>query len=272
MIPDYTSACRLGSLRGARIGVPWNVIALELESNANEPERAALAEEIRAFHESLKVMKTFGTTIIDAEFSMARELKNSPHEARICLADYIVNLPSYLDKLSYNPADVHTLNDVRNWTKSHGCIEDYPRRNTYIWDMALGETGELPYNNTDPKFWEAYQELQHLGGPGGLLGALDRHRLSAVILPTSIAARYAAVVGAPVITVPLGYYSDNMQLDTRFGTVLSGPGIPFGLSFLGKPWGERDLIGLAFDFEQRTMVRRKGKPLIRPRAEISTCT
>lgn len=270
-MPDYVAACKLESLSGARIGVPWDIIALELKRNITLPQLAALAEELQALQGALQLMRSAGTTIVDARFAMAEELVNTKLDGTLSTADFVVNLTTYLGKLSFNSAGVRTLRDVRDWTRRHGCQEDYPRRDTFTWDTALGETEVPAYNNTDPRFWIAYQELQRLGGPGGLLGALSRHRLKAIVLPTSIAAKYAAVVGAPVVSVPLGYYSDKLQAHKRWDTVLSGPGIPFGLSFLGRPWSERDLIGLAFAFEQRTLVRRKGKPLVRPRVEIPTC-
>ena len=42
----------------------------------------------------------------------------------------------------------------------------------------------------------------------------------------------------------------------------------FGLSFLGARWSEAKLIGLAYAFEQRTMVRDKVQPYIVPSTEI----
>jgi len=42
----------------------------------------------------------------------------------------------------------------------------------------------------------------------------------------------------------------------------------FGLSFLGQPWSEADLIGYAYAFEQRTMVRNKVQPYIVPTTEL----
>jgi amidase len=42
----------------------------------------------------------------------------------------------------------------------------------------------------------------------------------------------------------------------------------FGLSFLGARFTEAQLIGLAYAFEQRTMVRNKVQPYIRPNIEL----
>jgi amidase len=42
----------------------------------------------------------------------------------------------------------------------------------------------------------------------------------------------------------------------------------FGLSFLGARFTEAKLIGLAYAFEQRTMVRNKVQPYIMPNVEL----
>jgi len=50
----------------------------------------------------------------------------------------------------------------------------------------------------------------------------------------------AAISGYPSITVPAGFVS----------------GLPIGLSFIAKPWNEKQLIEIAYAFEQTTGVRR----------------
>lgn len=42
----------------------------------------------------------------------------------------------------------------------------------------------------------------------------------------------------------------------------------FGLSFLGQPWSEANLIGYAYAFEQRTQVRNKVQPYLVPTTEL----
>ena len=52
--------------------------------------------------------------------------------------------------------------------------------------------------------------------------------------------RYAAVSGYPNITVPAGFVSD----------------LPIGVSFIGRPYAEPELIRMAYAFEQATLARR----------------
>jgi len=42
----------------------------------------------------------------------------------------------------------------------------------------------------------------------------------------------------------------------------------FGISFIGPAWSEASLIGFAYAFEQRTMVRNKVQPYIVPSTEL----
>lgn len=67
--------------------------------------------------------------------------------------------------------------------------------------------------------------------PGYVCQASDPYRAPVV----------AALSGRPAITVPAG---------------LSRDGLPIGLEFMGRPGGEADLIGLAFDYEHHTNHRR----------------
>ena len=43
----------------------------------------------------------------------------------------------------------------------------------------------------------------------------------------------------------------------------------FGLSFIGRAWSEADLIGYAYAFEQRTMVRDQVQPYLVPKTELA---
>ena len=54
-----------------------------------------------------------------------------------------------------------------------------------IWNQSLA----LDYNNTDIRAWTAYQNDLLLGGPDGLLGAISRDNLAAVLLPTQFSPR-----------------------------------------------------------------------------------
>ncbi|KAG9242148.1 amidase [Calycina marina] len=258
-LPDYLAACKFSALSGARIGVPRNVIEL-FGPDYYVPQLAA-------FEKAITTMRAAGAIIVDnTNFTGAAAFFNSTAEIEVLNADFLVNLATYLSELTYNPNDVHNLEDVRKFTQTFA-LEGYPDRDTAVWDNALDTQG---WNNTDPRFWAAYQEDVYFGGAGGLLGTLEQFNLDAVILPTDFASSWAAIIGAPIVTVPLGFMPANTTVvKNSRGLVEEGPNIPFGLSFLGGRFDEATLIGLAYAFEQRTMVRDQVQPYIVPNTELA---
>lgn len=256
-IPDYVAACNLSALSGARLGVPRNVISL-FSDNTTGPITDA-------FEEALGIFEAAGAIIVDnTNFTAAKEFKSSTLPTEILNADFVVNLQSYLELLTDNPNNITSLAVLRNFTQAFP-LEDYPIRDTGEWDKALQN-----WNNTDPRFWPAYQQNMFYGGEGGLLGAIERNSLDAVILPTKFGHDYAAVIGSPVVTVPLGSYPVGTPIvKNSWGLVQSAPNLPFGISFLGPKFTEATLIGLAYAFEQKTKIRDKIQPYIVPSIELA---
>ena len=126
-------------------------------------------------------------------------------------------------------------------------------------------------SNTSPEFWPTYQQNLYFGGEGGILGALERHRLDAVILPTVLAASIPALVGTPIVTIPLGAapVATSLEKESFWDVVEMAPGIPFGISFLGAKWSEETLLEMAYAFEQRTLVRERLKRYINPHMDLT---
>jgi len=205
-IPDYVTACRPGALKGARIGIPFNIL-----NGDPTPESAAFAA-------ALEVMKVAGAELVSANFT-------SPHaviNASVLQADFVSDLAAYLAELTHNPHNITSLEDLRRFTQTFPA-EEWPSRNTAMWDAALG----LAYNNTDFRFWAALQQNYYGGGEGGLLGAIKRNNVSAIALPSSQSPGRAAVVGAPVVTVPLGFWPDGTDVrNSSRGRAAQAPDIP----------------------------------------------
>lgn len=105
----------------------------------------------------------------------------------------------------------------------------------------------------------------------GITGALDRYNLDALVMPTFAAFHLPAIAGLPVVTVPLGNMPESTPviLNAKRSLIASAPGVPFGVSFVGRRWSEETLLGLAYAFEQRTNVRRLRKPTILPETQLS---
>lgn len=257
-LPDYSAACKLSGLRGKRIGIPRNVI----DKAVVDLDPAVFA----AFEEAISVMSTAGAEIIeDTNFTAYSEYLAYSGSQKVIAIDFKTDLADYLSNLRTNPNAVYDLEDVRNFTW-HCPLEEYPSRDTRVWDAALS----VPIDNTSPEFWHLYQRNLYYGGKGGVLGALSRHNLDAVILPTQVAPGIPALVGSPAITVPLGSMPDGSPtLRNRRGNLIrSAPGAPFGISFLGDRWNEETLIAMAYAFEQRAHQRQKIRRYIEPETEL----
>jgi amidase len=256
-VPDYPAACQFDALLGKRIGVPRNAIGTRSRNTAPIYD---------AFEAALVTLRHAGAIIVEnTNYTAYAQYLNSSAEDIVLSGDFGPNLAAYLAQLTYNPNDVTDLAEVTNFTKTFPA-EEYPSRDTAIFDASLA----LNFTNTDAQFWAAYQEDLFLGGPGGILGALATYKLDAVVLPTRVASGISAIIGAPVVTVPLGSYPANQTVITngRGNLNATAPGIPFGLAFAGGYWSEETLIGFAYAFEQRTHVREKVKPYIRPTIEL----
>jgi amidase len=180
-------------------------------------------------------------------------------------ADFATNLRSYLARLETNPNNILDIEGLRNYTQRDP-REEYPASDTAEWDAALAAR----INNTSPEFWAMYQNNLRIGGEGGVLGALSRHKLDALILPTAVSPYLPALVGTPVITVPLGAFPNGTKsIFNEFGNLVQvAENIPFGISFMGADWGEAPLIGMAYAIEQRTLAREKLKRYIELESEV----
>lgn len=183
-LPNYVAACNYSSLRGKRIGIPRNVIT-------TEPGDGPV---LAAFESAVRVIRKAGANIVDNLNITANALdqyENGNASTMVVEADFVSDLPdNYLSKLTYNPESIHDLEDVSNFTHAFP-PEDYPDRDTAIWDQSLA----LGFNNTDPRFWAAYQINLQTAGPQGILGLLTNYSLDALVLPTDFSPGLPALVG-----------------------------------------------------------------------------
>lgn len=258
-VPDYPAACQFDALLGKRIGVPRNAIGTRGRNTGPIYD---------AFESALDVLRNAGAVIVEnTNYTAYAQYVQSDAESVVLDGDFGPNLAAYLAQLTYNPNDVNDLAGVTNFTKRFGA-EEYPSRDVAVFEESLVQAKN--FTNTSPEFWAAYQEDLYLGGPGGVLGALATYNLDAVVLPTRVSPGISAIIGAPVITVPLGAFPSNTTVvpNGRGNLNATAPGVPFGISFAGGYWSEETLIGFAYAFEQRTNVRGRVKPYIQPNIEL----
>lgn len=118
--PDYVDACNISSLRGARIGIPRNLI---------DPTHVPDNTVIDVFNAAVEMINDAGATIIDNINITANALaiyNDGSNEEIVLEVDFVTDLPGkYLSMLTSNPNNVHNLADLSNFTH-HFPQEDYP--------------------------------------------------------------------------------------------------------------------------------------------------
>lgn len=125
-VPDYVGACQFNALKGKRLGVVRNLIDLTYDATA--------APIIPVFDAALEVLKAAGAIIVEnTNFTGYDALNEGDYSNIVLEADFVSDLPrEYLSKLTYNPNNIHSLSDLRNFTHTYP-LEDWPQRDTLIW-------------------------------------------------------------------------------------------------------------------------------------------
>lgn len=257
--PDYVAACKKSGLKGRRIGVPRQMTTA-FQDPACDPALAI-------FDSALDVLRSAGAIVVDnIKMPGLDHIFEKPYGDVVLGADYIADLPKeYLSKLKTNPNNITSVSDLQDFTRNLPS-EDYPERDTGVWQEAL----DLGFDNTSPQFWGNYTEQIYYAGPQGLTGALKNHSLDAIVVPTPYSYFLSAVLGTPAISVPFGKApADTKPQKNSFGNLyVTAPNQPFGLGFAGAKFSEEMLIGMAYAFEQRTNVRKQVHPHIQPKTEL----
>ncbi|KAH9925030.1 amidase signature enzyme [Epithele typhae] len=239
IVPDYTKALDKNALKGARLGVLRQFLA-----NV-DPVIVA------AFNSSLVTMKKLGATIVDpVDFPSFEELQASNNETIVLNVDFKVDVNSYIAELVEVPTGVENLAGLIQFNTDHANEELIPP----FWDdQSQFITSES--TTVNQTFFDALAADRDLGATRGIDAALAAHRLDALILPTDVSSTPAAIVGYPIVTVPLGFFPPDTPLAPAEPTREGGPNRPFGLSFLGTAFSEFGLVGMAFAYEQATHTR-----------------
>jgi len=235
LLHDFGAALNADALRGARLGMMLPFFDTPVGVGA-------------VYASALQALKRAGAVLVDAlplpDLALLRM-----HERTVMLHELKAGLGAYLARLP-PCAPVHSLAEVIAFNRRHAST-------AMAWfgqdrlEAALA-SGAL----TDSAYLSARAVCLQLARDDGIDGLLQRHRLDALIAPTTgpawcidlvhgdppiaHSASLAAVAGTPGITVPAG--------DLH--------GLPLGLCFYGAAWSEPRLLDLAFAFEQATLCRR----------------
>ena len=233
-IPDYKSALRKDALRGARIGVLRQAYERETTS----------AEVVKVFMAAVEDMKKAGATIVDpATIDGLTEIRRAQGAGSCGGFKYDIN--RYLASLGER-VPVKTLEAVIRSRRFHPSVE-----------LRLTRAQESAENGPESDACKAEGEYRERFR-AAVLKTMEAAKLDAFVYPTwsnpprligdlttphgDNSQVFSPVTGFPSVNVPMGY-------------VLEGR-LPAGITFYGRPWDERSLIGLAYSYEQATRHRR----------------
>lgn len=233
---DYSSNLTADGLRDKRIGV-----IRSYSGAGSNPDVEAILES------SIEDLKTQGAEIVDDIRYEAEGMDDAEYE--VLLYEFRADLNSYLQRSN---APVQSLTDLIAFNEAHADTV------MPIFDQDIFLQAEEKGPLTDPKYQEALATSKRLA-QAAIDNAMKKHRLDALIAPTNGPAwmidhvngdnyhigssSVAAISGYPNITVPAGHIS----------------GLPIGLSFIGSAWNEKQLIEIAYAFEQARRARQAPK-------------
>lgn len=229
---DYLAALTPDALRGRRIGVLR-------QSMGEHPAIDAAAE---AAYASLRAASA---TLVDVQIPTWGQWGDA--EYTLMRVEFRQGLEAYLHRAGSPFAGLAALAE---WNRANA-PRVMPWFGQEIFEKALALDAK-----DEPAYRSARAMARRLAWEEGLRPLFEQQRFDALVGPTNgpawpidvvlgdppgnSAYGIAAVAGTPSITVPMGALGE----------------LPLGLVFLGKPWGEAELLAMAADFEHRTRARR----------------
>ena len=229
---DYSANLTADALNGKRIGVIRSYHGAGSDTRVDAILDASIA-----------AMQAKGATMVDVTFD-GGTMGDAEYE--VLLYEFRADLNAYLEK---SAAPVQSLADLIefNAMNAEAVMPDFGQEIFLAAEMK----GPL----TDAAYLEALRTSKRIA-QSGIDDLIGEHQLDALIAPSNGPAwmidpvngdnfsigssSLAAVSGYPSITVPAGFVA----------------GLPVGLSFIGKAWNEKQLIEIAYAFEETTGVRR----------------
>lgn len=196
-VPDYVGSCQIPDLTSFRIGVPRNGIT-------------GVADTImESFENALTQLKSAGATIVEIEYAGAEQhcALSAKEKLTSQLTNFHVTIDKFLEQSPENPNRIRSLEGIRDYVKSDP-REEYPHRDVANWEWAL------QMNHGQESYKRAAERDEYFAGEGGIVGALERSNLDALIYPTAakMSTHFAAGGGLPVITIPLGYLPNGTEI------------------------------------------------------------
>jgi len=241
---DYTQFVNPDGLRGARIGV-----AREFEGFSSKLDAV--------FEDALSAIQSAGATLVDVSFPHFGDIFSGGPEFVVLLFDFQIDLKNYLATRSGVPLAGGDIAAAIAFNNAHAA-QELQFFGQEIFELTA--TFSTDPNAVQPGFGMSYNDAlakdRLFGATEGIDQLLTQNNLHAIVAPTDNPAwptdlingdhfvigtsGPAAIVGYPIINVPMGFVF----------------GVPVGISFMGTAFSEPMLITLASGFEHVTRARR----------------
>jgi amidase len=224
---DYTQFLKLGSLKGARIGIDSRYFSF---AYGGENDLVKVAQK------GLDAMQSLGATLVptDTGNPFQQNMKFYNDEFTVLLYEFKVQIAQYLAGLSNTT--MHTLADLIAFDAAH-CEEEMKYFGQEVFDASEDTSGNL----NDPVYLSARSDNLAFARTNGIDAALKKDNLDAIVAPTySFASSLPAVAGYPNLSIPIG---------------LTPEGKPAGLWMYSGFLKEPKLLAFAYDLEQAVKPR-----------------
>ncbi len=224
---DYTQFLKIGSLKGARIGIDSRYFSHEF---GGENDLVKVAQK------GLDAMQSLGATLVptDTGNPSQQNFKFYNDEFTVLLYEFKVQIAQYLAGLSNTT--MHTLADLIAFDIAH-CEEEMKYFGQEVFEMSEATSGNL----NDPAYLSARADNLAFARTNGIDATLKKDNLDAIVAPTySFASSLPAVAGYPDLSIPVG---------------LTPQGKPAGLWMYSGFLKEPTLLAFAYDLEQAIKPR-----------------
>ncbi|MEJ6527853.1 amidase family protein [Exiguobacterium sp. USCH10] len=178
-------------------------------------------EEVGLYEQALRLLRQAEVELVEITLPKHGALE----QADILFDEFKLGIEAYLANTT---VPFKTLSDLIEWNADHP--ESIPHGQT-IFEQSDARSGRL----VEASYLDCRIDDVHFAKVDGMDELLKAQKLDAIVLPHDMNYDMAAKAGHPTITVP---YKRKES------------GAPFGLSFTGTSFAERDLIRVAYAFEQ----------------------
>ena len=235
---DYTSAL-VDDVKGMRVGIPKGYFSDGLDEEVKE----SILSAVNALKEKGAIIEEFDLEAIDYAI---------PAYYVIASAEASSNLSRYDGvKYGYRVPNTEDLQELYKRTRSEGFGDEVKRR-MMIGSFVLSSGYYDAYYNKALKvkaiikqaFDKAFEQFDVILGPTAPTTALKLGESLSDPVKMYLGDIYTVAVnlaGLPAISLPCG-------VDSK--------GLPIGLQLIGKPFGEKDIIRMAYSFEQTRNYKR----------------